>query len=292
MPKSRKLPRREFLALAGGAASAITLTACTSPITVVVTATPAARPTPTTATEEIKPLTITIVYNNIAHDARLDTPWGFGALIECGDQKVLFDTGGDSPTLLDNMAILEKDPAAIQKVALSHIHDDHVGGLRGLLETGVRPTVYVPPSFPDSFKNSVSEITELVEVTPGQEIAEGMFTTGEMPTPGHPSLVEQSLIVKSRGGWVIVTGCAHPGIVSILERVKELFDGPVFLVMGGFHLGDKGEAQINVILAHLRELGVERVAPSHCTGERAIRMFAEEYDDKFIRSGAGTVINI
>jgi len=66
----------------------------------------------------------------------------------------------------------------------------------------------------------------------------------------------------------------------------------VFLAMGGFHLGDKSETQISAILADLRQLGVERVAPSHCTGELAIRMFAEEYDDKFIRSGAGTVINI
>jgi len=111
MSKSHKLPRREFLLLMGGSASAVALGACASPIPVVVTATP-------TATEEIKPLTITIVYNNIPHDARLDTPWGFGALIECGDQKVLFDTGGDSPTLLGNMSTLGIDPSSIQKVVL------------------------------------------------------------------------------------------------------------------------------------------------------------------------------
>lgn len=291
MSKSHKLPRREFLLLMGGAASAVALGACASPTPVVVTATPTAGPAPT-ATEEIKPLTITIVYNNIPHDARMGTAWGFGALIEYGDQRVLFDTGGDSPTLLGNMSTLGIDPSPIQKVVLSHIHDDHVGGLQGLLETGVRPTVYAPPSFPDDFKNQVSALTDLVEVETGQEIAERMFTTGEMPTPGHPSLKEQSLIVKSRGGLVVITGCAHPGIVNIVEQAKELFEGTVFLAMGGFHLGDKSETQVSAILADLRRLGVERVAPSHCTGERAIRMFAEEYDDKFIRSGAGTVIII
>jgi 7,8-dihydropterin-6-yl-methyl-4-(beta-D-ribofuranosyl)aminobenzene 5'-phosphate synthase len=251
-----------------------------------VTATPV-HPTPT-ATEPVQRLVITIVYNNIAHDARLDTPWGFAALIEYGDQCVLFDTGGDSPTLLNNMAILEKDPLAIQKVVLSHIHDDHVGGLHGLLETGVRPTVYVPPSFPRSFKDSVSETTHVVEVTPGLEIAEGMWSTGEMIGPP----AEQSLVVESRAGLVVITGCAHPGIVEIVRQAKELSDGPVFLAMGGFHLGDRTENQIANILDNLRQLEVQRVAPSHCTGRDAITMFAAEYGDKFIRSGAGTVITI
>jgi len=285
--RKSRFSRREFLVLAGGTASAVVLGACTSSAPVVTTVTPTIGLAPT-PTEEVRSLIITIVYNNIAHDARLDTPWGFAALIEYGDQQVLFDTGGDSPTLLGNMAILEKDPSTIQKVVLSHIHDDHVGGLRGLLETGVRPTVYVLPSFLRSFKDSVSKITELIEVAPGLEIAKGMFTTGEMPGPP----AEQSLVVKSRGGLVVITGCAHPGIVEIVRRAKELVNEPVFLAMGGFHLGDKRENQIASILTSLRELGVQRVAPSHCTGREAINMFADEYGDKFIRSGAGTVITI
>ena len=302
MPMYRQLSRREFLHIAGLAASATVLGACTPrtlaenevEVEIEVEAAPTAvpvQPAPT-ATERAPSLTITIVYNNIAHDARLDTPWGFGALIEYGDQQVLFDTGGDSPTLLANMEILGHDPSTIQKVVLSHIHDDHIGGLYGLLETGVRPTVYVPPSFPYSLQSSVGEITDLVEVTPGQEIAEGMLTTGEMPTPDYASLVEQSLVIKSRGGLVVITGCAHPGIVEIVRRAKELSDEPVFLAMGGFHLGDRTEGQIAAILADLRQLEVQQVAPSHCTGSDAIVMFAQEYADRFIRSGVGTVLTI
>jgi 7,8-dihydropterin-6-yl-methyl-4-(beta-D-ribofuranosyl)aminobenzene 5'-phosphate synthase len=289
MPVYRKsrLSRREFLILAGGTASATVLGACTPSASVADAVTPTVELEPK-PTKEVSPLIITIVYNNIAHDARLDTPWGFAALIEYGNQQVLFDTGGDSPTLLGNMEILEKDPSTIQKVVLSHIHDDHVGGLHGLLETGVRPAVYVPPSFPRSFKDSVSDITELVEVTAGLEIAKEMFTTGEMPGPP----AEQSLAVRSRAGLIVITGCAHPGIVEIVRQAKELVDEPVFLAMGGFHLGDRRESQIASILTDLRELGVQRVAPSHCTGEEAINMFAKEYGDKFIRSGAGTVITI
>ncbi len=285
--RKSRFSRREFLVLAGGTASTAILGACTPSPPIVATFTPAIELVPT-PTGEAHPLVITIVYNNIAHDARLDTPWGFAALIEYADQRILFDTGGDSPTLLSNMAILDKDPAAVQKVVLSHMHADHVEGLHGFLETGVRPTVYIPPSFPRSFKDPVREITDVVEVTPGLEIAEGMFSTGE--TPGSPA--EQSLVVESRAGLVVITGCAHPGIVEIVRRAKELSDEPVFLAMGGFHLGDRRENQITKILADLRQLEVQRVAPSHCTGEDAIQMFADEYGDKFIRSGAGTVITI
>ncbi len=294
----RQLSRREFLHAAGLLASAAALGACTSQALddqleaeATSTATVAPVQAAPTAAEVAPSLTITIVYNNIAHDARLDVPWGFAALIEYGGQQVLFDTGADSPTLLGNMDILGKDPSVIQKVVLSHIHDDHVGGLHGLLETGVRPTVYVPPSFPHSFRSSVAEITDLVEVAPGQEIAEGMFSTGEMSTD-YASLLEQSLVVESRGGLVVITGCAHPGIVEIVRQARELSDEPVFLAMGGFHLRDASDADLAEILADLRQLEVGRVSPSHCTGSRAINVFAEEYGDGFVRSGAGTVITI
>ena len=304
MSRRRQLSRREFLRVAGLFASTVALEACTpqalteneaveaEPMATAPMATVTPVPPAPTATET-PGLTITVVYDNVVRDARLvDTPWGFAALIERGDQTVLFDTGGDSPTLLRNMETLGKDPSTIQKVVLSHIHADHVGGLDGLLQTGVHPTVYVPPSFPRDFTDPVREITELVEVTPGQAIAEGTFTTGEMPTPGNARLVEQSLFVESRGGLVVITGCAHPGIVGIVRRVKELSDQPVFLAMGGFHLGSASDAELADIVADLRELEVGRVAPSHCTGDDAIAAFAEVYEDKFIRSGGGTIITI
>ncbi|MCP4543239.1 MAG: MBL fold metallo-hydrolase [Chloroflexi bacterium] len=295
------LSRREFLKLTGLVASATLLEACTlpSPSAAEVTTSPtiatvhpaatatALHPT-TTATEPVQRMTITIIYNNIAHNVRLSTAWGFAALIEYGGEQVLFDAGGDSPTLLGNMAILEKDPSTIQQVVLSHIHDDHIGGLQGLLETGVRPTVYVPPLFSREYKDPVSEITELIEVEPGLEIASGMFTTGEV----LGNVVEQSMILRSHAGLVVITGCAHPGIVKIVKRAKDLFNEPVFLAMGGFHLGNRNERQIIDILTDLRQLEVQQVAPSHCTGQEAIGIFAREYGDDFILSGAGTVITV
>jgi len=233
-------------------------------------------------------LTISVVYDNQSFDHRLETAWGFAALVAYRGHTLLFDTGGDSPTLLSNMEILGIDPTRIQSLVLSHDHRDHTGGLSGLLKTGVRPTVYLPPSFPTRFKRKVNRRTAATEVSPGQSFSDGLYTTGEM----HNRIAEQSLVIKTNRGLVIVTGCAHPGIVEIISQAKSLFGDRVHLVMGGFHLRSKSGAEMMAILADFRRLGVEKVGPSHCTGDQSIAMFAEEYGDDFIRSGAGKVFHV
>jgi 7,8-dihydropterin-6-yl-methyl-4-(beta-D-ribofuranosyl)aminobenzene 5'-phosphate synthase len=233
-------------------------------------------------------LTITIVYDNNAYDERLKSAWGFSALVAYHDHTILFDTGGDGPTLVENMRILRIDPTQIESVVLSHAHGDHTGGLSTLLELGARPTVYLPASFSASFKNQVGKRTEVIEVTPGLSIAEGMYTTGEMGR----SIPEQALVIKTEPGLVVVTGCAHPGIVEIVEQAREMFDRPVRLVLGGFHLGGKSKAEIDAILRDFRSLKVEQVAPCHCTGDTAIAMFAAEYGEDFIQAGVGRIIGV
>jgi 7,8-dihydropterin-6-yl-methyl-4-(beta-D-ribofuranosyl)aminobenzene 5'-phosphate synthase len=233
-------------------------------------------------------LTITIVYDNNAYDERLTSAWGFSALVAYHDHTLLFDTGGDGRTLVENMRILRIDPTQIESVLLSHAHGDHTGGLSTLLELGARPTVYLPASFSASFKNQVGKRTEVIEVTPGLSIAEGMYTTGEMGR----SIPEQALVIKTEPGLVVVTGCAHPGIVEIVEQAREMFDRPVRLVLGGFHLGGKSKAEIDAILRDFQSLEVEQVAPCHCTGDTAIAMFAAEYGEDFIQAGVGRIIGV
>jgi 7,8-dihydropterin-6-yl-methyl-4-(beta-D-ribofuranosyl)aminobenzene 5'-phosphate synthase len=236
----------------------------------------------------MKSLTITVVYDNHSFDRRLKTAWGYAALVEYRGNTLLFDTGGDGPTLLNNMRILGIDPVRIQSLAISHNHCDHTGGLKGLLKVGRHPTVYLLPSFPSRFKRRTGRKTEIIEVTAGQSFATGLYTTGEM----HNRIEEQSLVIQTGRGLVIVTGCAHPGIVKIIQRAKELFDAPVHLVMGGFHLRSKSEIEMTAILADFRRLGVGKVAPSHCTGDRSISMFAELYGEECIQSGAGKIIHV
>jgi 7,8-dihydropterin-6-yl-methyl-4-(beta-D-ribofuranosyl)aminobenzene 5'-phosphate synthase len=207
-------------------------------------------------------------------------------LVEVDEAVILFDTGGDSGILLSNMATLDKDPQVIDVVVLSHIHGDHIGGLGGLLDAGAHPVVYVPAVFPASFKNGVRAKTELIEVEDAQEIRPGIFTTGQVKGP----VVEQALAVETAVGWVVVTGCAHPGVVEMTKAAQQATGGDIAWVMGGFHLGNASRAHIRTIIENLRELGVNQVAPMHCSGEQARTMFAEAWGEACHRLGVGAEI--
>ena len=233
-------------------------------------------------------LTITIVYDNIPSDARLTTDWGFGALVEYNHQAVLFDSGANGPILLGNMQTLEIDPTRVKTIVLSHSHSDHIGGIEAFLAVSPQTPVYLLSSFEASFIRKMRQITDVIETTPGQMIAEGILTTGEV----GGDIPEQALLIQSGHGLVVITGCAHPGIVRMIERAKELTGMPVYLVLGGFHLSEKSNAEIAAIIADFRRLGVQKVAPSHCTGAQAINMFAAEYGEDFVPVGAGSILSM
>jgi 7,8-dihydropterin-6-yl-methyl-4-(beta-D-ribofuranosyl)aminobenzene 5'-phosphate synthase len=228
---------------------------------------------------------ITTVYDNTALDPNLASAWGFACLV--GDD-LLFDTGGNGQKLLFNMERLGIDPAGIRTVVLSHAHGDHTGGLEGLLSTGVRPTVYAPRSFPRRFRTGVCSLTSLIEVTEPVDILPGIHTTGEM----GPRIVEQALVVETVDGIVVITGCAHPGVVEMVRKAKETTGGEVALVIGGFHLSLASRQRIADIIGDLRDLGVRKVAPCHCTGDQAMRMMAEAYGGDFVKVGAGSVVTL
>lgn len=231
-------------------------------------------------------LTITILYDNTIYDARLRADWGFAALVEYGGHTVLFDTGGNGSILMGNIEQLGVDLQAIDAIVLSHIHDDHTKGLQSVLDTGITPTVYVPAAFPAAFKKNVQAHTDLVEVADPVEIFPGLHSTGEVGS----SIVEQALVVETRAGIVVITGCAHPGIVQIVRQAKAVAGGQVALVVGGFHLLDYSSDRVEQIVADLRELEVQRVCPTHCTGDAAIAIFAAGYGDDYVQGGVGRII--
>jgi metal-dependent hydrolase (beta-lactamase superfamily II)/pimeloyl-ACP methyl ester carboxylesterase len=230
-------------------------------------------------------LGITVVYDNTTFDSRLTADWGFGAWLEYAGHVVLFDTGAKGDLLLDNMAKLDLNPLDVEIVVLSHEHGDHTGGLDALLDTGARPVVYAPASFPPALKKRIGEQTELVEVKAAAEILPGMHTTGQMG-----DLVEQALVVETKAGTVVITGCAHPGILRIVRKARRMVEGEIALVLGGFHLGQTRAKAVETIIAGFRVEGVRQAAPAHCTGERAIAMFAEAYGENYVDAGAGRVI--
>ena len=103
---------------------------------------------------------------------------------------------------------------------------------------------------------------------------------------------EQSLVIKSPKGLIIITGCAHPGIVEIVKKAKELFQQDVYLVLGGFHLKDISEKAIKGILSDFRKMAVHSAGPSHCTGELARYLFKQEYGPFYVDVGVGKIIDI
>ncbi len=234
-------------------------------------------------------VTLTTLYDNYQHDPNLKTGWGFSCLVKVGDKNILFDTGADSPTLLDNMKKLEIDPKDINMIVLSHIHGDHTGGLLGILKMNSNLTVYLPKSFPNDFKKEVKSYkANIVGVGDPTRISESVSTTGELGT----WIKEQSLIVKTTKGLVVITGCAHPGIVEILKEVKKVTNENIYLVLGGFHLAGASDSELKKIVKSFRELGVKKAAPCHCSGDRTREFFKEEYKEDFISNGVGKVIEI
>lgn len=198
---------------------------------------------------------ITIVYDNEAN-AGLTSGWGFSCLVET-EEKILFDTGDDGEKLICNLRQLNIQPKSIAAVAISHNHWDHTGGLREFLKLNNNAKVLHPKSF--------SKPTE---------ISPGVHSTGALGT----FIKEQSLVVNTDEGNVVITGCAHPGLGKIINKAKQL--GEIYGVIGGFHEFSKLEMLQNIKL----------IAPCHCTQYK--QEIKERYPAQFREIKAGSIIEI
>lgn len=98
------------------------------------------------------------------------------------------------------------------------------------------------------------------------------------------------MIIPTDRGSIILTGCAHPGVVDIVEQTKAITKQDIVLVAGGFHLLRDDASSIRRKAEKLRELGIRNIAPSHCSGSEAIGILAEVFGNQFIESGVGRVI--
>ena len=210
---------------------------------------------------------VTLIYDNTVCVEGLESDWGFSCFVEIENQpKILFDTGASGKILLSNMEKLGIDPKGIKEVFISHSHFDHTGGLSDFLEINKKVTLYVPSSFRFSGAEKTITIKEPLK------IHENIFSTGELGG------MEQSLVVKTGKGLVVIDGCSHPGVGNILKAASKF--GRVYALIGGLH----GFREFDL----LKDLKL--VCPCHCT------QFKQEikslYPEKYIDGGAGRVIEI
>ena len=230
---------------------------------------------------------ITILYDNTPGLAAARAAWGFSCLAEAHGKTVLFDAGGSPPLMRHNLSLLRIDTSKIDAVIFSHQHGDHTAGI---------PAVPVPPGtpayIPEDFQppKGLPPLSDLglrpIAVTNSTEIFPGIRIGDTL----HGPPPEISLAIDSPEGLVLLTGCAHPGIVAILKDLSQKAARPIHAVIGGFHLLKTPDADVRAIIAEFRKMGVRRVGATHCTGEPAIRLFREAYGADFIACGPGTVI--
>jgi 7,8-dihydropterin-6-yl-methyl-4-(beta-D-ribofuranosyl)aminobenzene 5'-phosphate synthase len=267
--------------------------------------------------------------NSVIQSGTLLGEHGFAALVERGDKKVLFDTGRGY-VLFHNARTLGVDLGSIGKVVVSHGHSDHTGGLGELFQDGKRRDVYAHPDifhsrfneatggaprpigmpFNHSYLEGLGAVFHLSEEP--QLICEGVRTTGVVPRrtrfeTGDAALVlgdehgggrdplndDLSLIVEGESGLIVLLGCAHAGVVNILDHVGEMMPGkPIRAVVGGTHLGMSSEEQISATLEAMKGMGVERVGASHCTGLAGAARLMAALGDSFFFAGVGVTIEV
>jgi 7,8-dihydropterin-6-yl-methyl-4-(beta-D-ribofuranosyl)aminobenzene 5'-phosphate synthase len=241
-----------------------------------------------------EPILVKMIYNNTGSNPAYKKEWGLAIWFEEKGRAVLFDTGGNPDTLWKNMETAGSDLSKLTAIIISHKHWDHTRGLDLILEkTAHKPMVYFPASDADEF-SSIHPKASINRVTGALSIAGRLSTTGEMEgSLGNDVLYEQSVLLTCNNQVVVFTGCAHPGIVSIVERTRALHpDKEIALLAGGFHLLDCTAEQLQEISVTLERMKVKQIAPSHCTGEKAIGWLRRTWQERFVEFHIGDELNL
>jgi len=275
-------------------------------------------------------LRVTTLSENTAEIDGFLGEWGLSILVESDDAKVLFDTG-QSISTTHNAKLLGVDLSQIDRIVLSHGHFDHTGGLKHVLgQIGREIEVIAHPDIwqakynarqgeepryigiPSSRRDLESLGANFQLTSEPVAISESIMTSGEVPMVTdyeeiEPFLVvkdngdfkpdtfrdDQALIIKTTTGLVVILGCAHRGIINTLYHAQKISGVKnIDTVIGGCHLMNASEERIWQTIAALREIGVGRLGPCHCTGLATSVVMAQEFGDRFLLNNAGTVLDL
>jgi 7,8-dihydropterin-6-yl-methyl-4-(beta-D-ribofuranosyl)aminobenzene 5'-phosphate synthase len=243
-----------------------------------------------TATSGIeKPVTVKVIYDNYLKVDGLKEDWGFSIMIEGLDREVLFDTGTNPEIFASNFKKMGLDASAVDFLMISHEHGDHTGGIEAFTDMKRDIPVIIPHSFSDRFKVRMKGFgLEPMLVGKPAEICQNLYTSGEFDF----QTAEQALVLDTKNGLVVMTGCSHPGIVEMLNKIKSDFNKNIYMVFGGFHLLQKSDGEMNEIISEMKSLGVVKCGATHCTGDKQISMFKEAFGNNYVELGVGNTLVI
>lgn len=233
-------------------------------------------------------LSITVLYDNTPFQEGLEPDWGFSCLIKTGKKEILFDTGKDGRILFANIDRLGIDFRKIDKIIVSHLHQDHIGGLFPVLEVQPKAVVLLPEATRELHQQLQERGIKHITIDRPTQIDKGFFLTGAM----GEGVKEQSLIISTPMGLIVVVGCSHPGIVNVIKQSKALWNKPIYLVIGGFHSMPGTVEGMSAVVNQFKQLGVKKVAPAHCTSQATKAFFKAAYGKDYIAVGAGKVMTL
>jgi 7,8-dihydropterin-6-yl-methyl-4-(beta-D-ribofuranosyl)aminobenzene 5'-phosphate synthase len=235
------------------------------------------------------PVTVKVIYDNYVKVEGMKEDWGYSIYIAGLDKEILFDTGTKPDIFESNFKKLGIDAARIDFLVLSHEHGDHTGGIPAFVKMRKGIPVIIPHSFSDKFKKEMSEsgLVPLLVNKPAM-ICNNLWTSGEFVY----QIPEQALVLNTKKGLVVMTGCSHPGIIEMLKQIKSDFNKNIYMVFGGFHLLQKSDKEMNLIISEMKSLGVEKCGATHCTGDKQIRIFKDAFGDNYFELGVGNIVII
>lgn len=266
--------------------------------------------------------------NSVFHSPGVLAEHGLSIFLETSQGNYLFDTG-QGKAIINNSLVLKKDLTTIKGIILSHNHYDHTGGLLSVLEVKGQVNVYAHSDiFQESFSmkgNNYRYIgiphTRVLLESKGaqfnlndkwQELAPGMFLSGEIPRVHDFEVGDKNIRIKEEGSYIqdkilddqslifttdqglfIILGCAHAGIINILDyAVKKTGCDKIWSVIGGTHLGPVSTQQRALTIKMLKEFDIKNIGVSHCTGLKASLELSREFGERFFFCNVGKEIEL